>query len=129
MRMRIDNRLIHTREAPVKNVYLLLCLLGVVIPYMAFVPWLARHGLDLPLFVHELLSTRIGSFFGADVLVSAVVLLIFARVEGKRIGLSPVRRLVPLLAVLTVGVSLGLPLFLYLRERQLIRATTGDQGR
>jgi hypothetical protein len=38
----------------------------------------------------------------------------------------------PLIAVLTVGVSLGLPLFLYLRERTLERQFSqqlADQGR
>jgi Terpene cyclase DEP1 len=103
----------------VKNLYLLLCVLGVVVPYEVFIPWLATHGPDLPLFLHELHSTSIGTFFGADVLVSALALLVWARVEGKRIGLPAKQRLLPLVAVLAVGVSLGLPLFLYLRERQL----------
>jgi hypothetical protein len=105
-----------------KNVYLLLCLLGFVVPYSLFGPWVAAHGLALPLFFKELMSTRIGEFFGADVLVSAIALLVWARSEGKRIGLSAGQGFLPLIAVLTVGVSLGLPLFLYLRERQLEKA-------
>ena len=101
-----------------KTVYLVFCVLGILLPYSQFVPWVvAQHGLPLGLFVRELFSTRIGGFFGMDVLVSAVVLIFFLRREGQRLG---VRRLwLPIVGTLIVGVSLGLPLFLYLREGAL----------
>ena len=99
-----------------KTTYLILCVLGVALPYWQFLPWVAANGLNLPLFFHELFANRIGGFFGMDVLVSAVALLVFARSERARIGTAG--RWLTLLAVLTVGVSLGLPLLLYLRERQ-----------
>lgn len=102
-----------------KTLYLTLCLAGMIIPYAEFVPWLHQHGLNLALFVRELFANRIGAFFGMDVFVSAVVLLIFTRIESNRL---PIRnRWLVLLAVLTVGVSLGFPLFLYLREIALER--------
>ena len=102
-----------------KTLYLALCLLGFTIPYAEFVPWVAQHGLNLALFVRELLSTRIGAFFAADVLISAIALITFARIEGKRLGIR--HRWLVVIAVLTVGVSLALPLFLYLREAELER--------
>jgi hypothetical protein len=98
-----------------KTLYLVLCVAGVVVPYWQFVPWVMQHGLNLPLFARELFSTRIGAFFGMDVVVSAVTLLVFTRIESARLGIR--HRWLVLVAVLTVGVSLGLPLFLYLRER------------
>lgn len=104
-----------------KTIYLVLCVLGVVLPYWQFVPWVAANGLNMPLFFQQLFSNRIGGFFGMDVIVSAVTLLVFVRKEGPRLGVP--RRWLPLAAVLTVGVSLGLPLFLYLREGKL------EQGR
>lgn len=100
-----------------KNLYLALCLAGVLVPYWQFVPWVFQHGLNLPLFARELFANRIGAFLGMDVVVSAVVLLVFSRIESARIGIR--RRWLVLVAVLTVGVSLGLPLFLYLRELKL----------
>jgi hypothetical protein len=103
----------------VKAIYLVLCVFGVVLPYWQFVPWLAANGLNLPLFFQQLFANRIGAFFGLDVLVSAVVLMLFVRVESSRLSVRG--RWLPLVAVLTVVVSLGLPLFLYLRERQLAR--------
>src|SRR4051812_14581895 len=100
-----------------RHVYLALCVLGTALPYWKFVAWVMDHGLNLSLLFHELFATRIGAFFGLDVLVSAIVLLIFIVVEGRRLSLS--LHWLPILATLLVGVSLGLPLFLYLRQCQL----------
>jgi hypothetical protein len=97
-------------------VYLVLSVLGAVLPYAKFLPWVQEHGLNLPLLLTELFSTRVGGFFGLDVILSAVTLLIFIRSEGEH---RKMRLLwVPVAATCLVGVSCGLPLFLYLRERQ-----------
>ena len=104
-----------------RYVYLVLCLVGVLVPYWQFVPWFLDHGLDIPLFVQQLFANRIGAFFGLDVLVSSLVLWIFVFAEGGRLGM---RRLwVPVIGTLLVGVSLGLPLFLYIRQLHLDKAT------
>jgi hypothetical protein len=100
-----------------KTLYLALCLAGLLLPYSQFVPWMLQHGLNLALFARELFANRIGAFFGMDVIVSAVTLLAFTRIESARLGIR--KRWLVLIAVLTVGVSLGLPLFLYLRESEL----------
>jgi hypothetical protein len=106
-----------------KTVYLAFCVLGIALPYWQFVPWVvAQHGVPLGLFLRELFANRIGGFFGMDVLVSAVVLIFFLRREGQRLG---VRHLwLPVVATLIVGVSLGFPLFLYLRESAFENAET-----
>ncbi len=69
-----------------KGIYLL-CIIGPILPYSQFVPWLLSNGIDLPLFFEELLVNRISTFFGMDVMVSAVVLLVFIFSEGARIRL------------------------------------------
>src|SRR5258708_8668267 len=99
-----------------KTLYLVLCVAGVLIPCWQFLPWAFEHGLNLSLFARELFANRIGAFFGMDVVVSAVALLAFTRIESTRTGIP--RRWLVIVAVLTVGVSLGLPLFLYLREAE-----------
>ena len=99
-----------------KTCYLLLCVLGVALPYWQLVPWLLLHGLNLPLLVQELFANHVGAFFGMDVVVSAIVLMVFASVESSRLRMPA--PWLPLIAVLIVGVSLGFPLFLYLRERK-----------
>ena len=97
--------------------YLLFCILGVVIPYSQFVPWVMEHGPNGPLMARELFANRISGFFALDVLVSSVVVVAFVTREGKRLGMRLLW--LPIVALLTVGVSLALPLFLYLRERSL----------
>jgi hypothetical protein len=103
-----------------KGWYLALCILGTLLPYSQFIPFLRQHGLDLHLFFSQLFANRISGFFGLDVMVSSLVLWVFVYVDGRRYG---VRALwAPVLANLAVGVSLGLPLFLYLREARLERS-------
>jgi hypothetical protein len=108
-----------------KTIYLLLCVVGTILPYSQFVPWLLEHGLNLRLFVDELLFNRISTFFALDVIVSAIVLIGFMRVENSRNKVR--RRWLPILAVLTVGVSLAFPLFLYLRELELEQGALANQ--
>jgi len=95
--------------------------LGLILPYSQFVPWLFQHGLNLTLFFRDLLANRISTFFAMDVIVSAIVLIWFIQSEGKRLR---VRLLwLPTIGTLTVGVSLGFPLFLFLRQVTLDRTT------
>jgi hypothetical protein len=105
-----------------RGVYLSLALIGTALPYSQFLPWLAEHGPNVRLLFTELFSTRAGAFFGLDVLVSAVVLITFIRREDRRRKM-PLAWL-PIAATCLIGVSCGLPLFLYLRERQLAATDT-----
>lgn len=107
-----------------KNLYLLLCILGFALPYSQFLPWVMDHGLDMRLFYHQLFANPISGFFGLDVLISAVVLIGFMRNEGRRLKMD--RLWFPILSVLLAGVSFGLPLFLYIRERELERRASAS---
>jgi hypothetical protein len=95
--------------------YLAAAALGAVVPLACLAPFLAAHGLDLPLFFRQLFQTNVSAFFGTDVIISALVLFLFVYSEGRR---RKMRRLWAYVAcTLLVGVSLGLPLFLFFRER------------
>lgn len=97
-----------------KLVYLLLAIIGAVLPLSQLLPFLREHGLDLRLLVEQLFANRISSFFGLDVIVSAFVLFAFMFAERRT-----VRHVwAPIAATLLVGVSCGLPLYLFLREAQ-----------
>ena len=98
-----------------KHLYLVLCFAGAVLPYSQFIPFLRTHGLDLNLFVEQLWSTRIGAFFGWDVIVSAITLFMFIAIERRRVRVKHAWTAV--VATIAVGVSLGLPLYLFLREQ------------
>lgn len=99
----------------IRRLFLGIFVLGVVIPYAAFVPWLFHNGVAPTLFVAQMFQTRIAAFFSLDVLISALVLFIaafHAHRQGQK-GLLPV-----LAATCLVGVSAGLPLYLYFRAAQ-----------
>jgi hypothetical protein len=42
--------------------YALLCIVGVVLPYSQFIPWIAENGLDVPLLIHQIADSRIAAF-------------------------------------------------------------------
>ena len=104
-----------------KRLYLSLCVAGTLLPCWQFLPFLREHGLDLQLFVEQLFSNPVSGFFGVDVIVSSLVLWVFVYVEGRRSGVKHLWA--PIVANLAVGVSLGLPLFLYMREARLEEST------
>lgn len=97
--------------------FLIAAFLGAVLPLSDLVPFLLAHGLDVPLIFRQLFQNNIAAFFGTDVLVSGLVLLLFVASEGRRRGMKNLW--VYVLCTLMVGVSLGLPLFLFFRERKL----------
>ena len=101
----------------VQYVYLILCILGTLLPYSQFLPFLREHGLDVSLLIKDLFANRISGFFGLDVIVSSIVLWVLVLTEGRR---RQMRHLwIYIVCNLLVGVSLGLPLFLYMRERKI----------
>ena len=91
----------------------MLAVLGILLPYFHFLPWLIEHGLDLPRFFHDLHANGVSEFFAADVVVSAAAVLAFLIFERRLLG-----RLwwLPVAGLAIVGVSAALPLLLYLRE-------------
>jgi hypothetical protein len=97
-----------------KSVYLILCVAGTVLPCIQLAPFIRDHGLNVRLFVEQLFSNPVSAFFGVDVIVSSVVLWALVIIEGRRAGMKHLWA--PIAANLMVGVSLGLPLFLYMRE-------------
>ena len=101
-----------------RHFYLLFAVIGLVLPYSQLIPWVAEHhALNMSIFLRDLFANRISAFFGMDVVVSAIVLISFIQTEGKRLAMRFLW--LPMLSVFLVGVSLGLPLFLYLRQLQL----------
>jgi hypothetical protein len=96
-------------------IYLGLAVLGAAVPLAAFLPWLAEHGVDPDLFIQNLFANRIAAFFGWDVIISAIVVLV--AIAAGRDGLSNAQRSGVVAGTLLIGVSFGLPLLLLFRER------------
>jgi hypothetical protein len=102
-----------------KHLYAVLCVLGTILPYSQFLPFFMENGMDLPLFVAEVFANNAASGIAFDALVTGLVVIAFMLVEGRRLKMG--RLWLPILSIFAVGMSLGLPLFLYMRENALER--------
>ena len=93
--------------------YVILALLAVVLLHLQFALRVRDSGLDVSLLVKEIASSGLAAFGWLDVVVSALALLVFILAEDRRYKVP--RFWSPILGTLTVVVSLGPPLYLYLR--------------
>ena len=103
--------------------FLFLAVLGTVVPLIAFAPFAVRNGLNPELFLQALSQTPVSRFFALDVLISALTLFLFVYLEGRRLRMTNLW--VYVVCTLLVGVSLGLPLFLFFRELKMSGASNG----
>ncbi len=100
-----------------KQIYLLITVIGLVAPYYFFISFLAAHGLNAGVFLQQLFGTPISAFFAVDLILSCVVFVSFLIQEATRYSIK--HRWIYILALLTVGLSFALPLFLYVRESRI----------
>lgn len=75
------------------------------------------NGFDWPRFFALPFASPPAALFSSDLLFAAVVFMLFAVVEGRRVGVRPLW-LAPV-TIWVVGLCCALPLFLWLRERTL----------
>jgi len=97
-----------------KNVYFVLAILGLLLPYGVFVPWLLENGLDVQLFFSEMLSNEVAKTTALDFLMVTIAVVTFIVFESKKLEMRYM--VIPILATF-VAVGFGLALFLCLRER------------
>lgn len=81
-----------------------------------FISWVGENGLDLNLFLSELVRSKISLFAWLDVMVSALAVFVFSVQEKKKRSLKHIW--IPVVATCCIGVSLGLPLLLLMKELQ-----------
>ncbi|MDX1737336.1 MAG: DUF2834 domain-containing protein, partial [Alphaproteobacteria bacterium] len=79
-----------------------------------FGSFVALNGIDVVLFVSQLFANEAASGFSADILLTVVVFVVWSFKDSKENDLKN-WWVVPI-AVLTVGLSLAVPLYLYIRE-------------
>jgi hypothetical protein len=107
-------------------VYLILAIVGFVLPYSQFIPFLADHGLDLSLFWSQLFVNHASSADTVDLFTSSFVFWIFVFKEGTKLQMKFLW--VYLVVNLIIGLSCALPLFLAIRlskqKTQFLTETT-----
>lgn len=97
-----------------KHVYLILAILGAVVPYVFFIQHFQTSGFGIQTFIASVFANGAASGFGADLLISSLVFWI-AMFELKRRQGGPT----PwpfILITLLIGLSCALPLYLYARQ-------------
>ncbi len=97
--------------------YLILCILGTVLPFSQFLPFLIENGFDVKLFFEQLFVNRISAAFGLDFTISSLALFIFVFSEGSRLKMKNLW--VYIASYVLAGISLALPLFLLMRQRHI----------
>ena len=100
-----------------KNVYLILAILGFIAPYYFFLQVPPENLLDLPALIQPLFANHFMRGLAMDLTISVIAFWVFVFAEANRLQIRHAWLYV--LATLMVGLSFALPLFLYFRERQL----------
>lgn len=98
-----------------RNFYLAMAAFGTVVPWLFFGSFFARYGLDVPIFLQSLFANGAAGGFTADVLISIVVFWVWSWRDAARRDVARWWLVLP--ASFLVGLSLALPLYLYLRAR------------
>ena len=96
-----------------KNFFLIASFVGLLVPLSFFFSWLRQHGADAELMINTIVADRLSLFAWSDVVITALVLLVFIIAEGRRLGVD--KLWLPVVGTCLVGPSFGLPLFLFLR--------------
>ena len=98
-----------------KKLYLLLAIVGAVLPYVFFVQHFSSQGFGLSGFVSALFANPAAGGFSADLLFTSVIFWIFIfQQRSREKGPSPILFVV---LNLLIGLSCALPAYLYARER------------
>jgi hypothetical protein len=100
-----------------KHIYLLLAVIGLIVPYYFLISFLTTYGLDGRLLLKQLFGTPISTFFAVDLFISCVVFVFYFGQETKRYSIR--HAWICLVALCAVGLSCALPLFLFMREPYL----------
>jgi len=106
-----------------KIIYVLLSLIGAILPCYYMVPFLKEHNFDYQLFIDQMFLNHVSTFFSVNVLVAMGVLIIFIILEYTK---HQVRfSWIAVLGTCLFGISFGLPFFLFLKEISYKKKTRG----
>jgi hypothetical protein len=103
-----------------KRMYFILAFFGFVIPYYFLIRFLVQFGLDPVEMGNQLFANDMSTFFAVDLMIVAVVFLIFSYFNSRKLGMK--RWWVYVIATLLIGPSFSIPLYLGIREDFLYRS-------
>lgn len=97
------------------SIYLALSIVGAILPWLFVANYLLAPDVSMTSFIASVFANSVSSAVAMALIFSALVFFVFAFREGKWVGLQHVWAIIP--ATLLVGLSFGLPLFLYRRAK------------
>ena len=102
-----------------RKIYLALTIIGSILPWIFLDQFLFSGNASVTEFFAQAFATPVGIALAIDLTISCLVFFCFAWFELSRMGLSRRWLWLYLGCTFGVGLSCSLPLFLYMRERQL----------
>jgi hypothetical protein len=98
-----------------KTLYLILAIVGAVVPYVFFGQHFISEGISIPGFIQALFANPAAGGFTADLLITSFVFWLFMfRRRTQKDGSNP---LLFIALNLLIGLSCALPAYLYASER------------
>lgn len=94
--------------------YIICAVIGTIVPWFFFASFLSKEGFNIPLLFQSLFVNGAAGGFSSDVLISIVVFLVWSFGDAQQKQVKHWWLVLP--ASCLVGLSLALPLYLYLRS-------------
>ncbi len=98
-----------------KKIYLLLSVVGAIVPYLFFFQFIQVEGLNIPAFISALFVNGAAGGFSADLLLTSFIFWLFMFQQVKESN-GPKPYLFIALN-LVIGLSCALPAYLFAREK------------
>ena len=97
-----------------RTFYLTMCVIGTVVPWIFFGSFFTANGPDLTYFATSLFANGAIGGFASDIMISIGVFWIWSFLDARTLGIRKWWLVLP--ASAGVGLSLALPLYLFLRS-------------
>ena len=99
-----------------KTLYLVLAIVGAVVPYVFFIQFFSSEGINPGVFVGALFANPVAAGFTADLLLTSAIFWLFMfQQRSRKNGPAPA---VFIVLNLLIGLSCAVPAYLYARERR-----------
>lgn len=104
-----------------RTLYLLLAIVGAIVPYVFFIQHFQQAGLNFQAFTAAVFANDASSGFAADLLIASLVFWVaMLQCQRRHGGPAP---LLYILLNLGIGLSCALPAWLYARELHAARSS------
>lgn len=123
---KLNVRIEESGGVKMKKIYALLMIIGIVIPYFLMYQFYLQYGTDINKFISQIVSNPASLFILSDLLISVTAFTFFMFNESKRLNMKR-EAWIAFMSIFLVGLSLAIPMFLYLRQ-DYIDALTLEKG-